>query len=465
MTTVIKRVVVIGGGLAGCECALQLAHGGVPVTLWEQKPVRRTEAQTGDGLAELVCSNSFRGAALENAVGLLKEEMRRLGSFVMHAGHAAEVPAGGAMAVDRDVFSQAMEALVAQAPLLTVRREPVDRVPDPEPGTAFVLATGPLTSGGLAGHLEQLVGGRLAFYDAIAPIIDAESIDTTVAFRAARYDKGGDDYLNLPMNRAEYDAFVAAVAAAETVTPHDFESPRYFEGCLPIETMVERGKDTLRFGPLKPVGLTDPRTGRRPWAVVQLRTENRAFTAYNMVGFQTRMKWGEQARVLRMIPGLANAAFLRFGSVHRNTFVHAPRVLAPDLSLNARPDVFLAGQITGVEGYVESAAVGLALAFGLRARVRAATVPPLPPTTALGAMLARLREPHADFQPSNVHFGMFAPLPDADDPKRAPKGAAKRVLFAARALGEIGEWVNAARDAGVGPVGPARRLLEAVVAA
>ncbi|MEM1418714.1 MAG: methylenetetrahydrofolate--tRNA-(uracil(54)-C(5))-methyltransferase (FADH(2)-oxidizing) TrmFO, partial [Myxococcota bacterium] len=359
------RVTVVGAGLAGSECAWQLAERGVAVRLVEQKPQKRTPAQQHDFFAELVCSNSFRGAALVNAVGLLKEEMRRAGSLIMRLGETTRVPAGGAFAVDRVLFGEAVTRALHEHPRIEVVGREVTSLAElaPSPESPVVLATGPLTGDALAADLARIVGEeQLAYYDAIAPVITTESIDWSVAFKASRYDKGGDDaYGNCPMSEAEYDAFVEAVIAAEKVAPKDFEEPRYFEGCLPLEVMAERGRLTLAYGPMKPVGLTDPRTGERPFAVVQLRQEDAGGTAYNLVGFQSRMKWPEQKRVLRMIPGLENAEIQRFGSVHRNTFVRSPAVLDDRLQLRALPGVYLAGQVSGVEGYIESAALGLVL--------------------------------------------------------------------------------------------------------
>jgi methylenetetrahydrofolate--tRNA-(uracil-5-)-methyltransferase len=451
------RVTIVGGGLAGCECAFQLASRGLDVTLIEQKPHRRTPAQTGDFLAELVCSNSFRGAALTNAVGLLKEEMRRAGSLVMSVGDEARVPAGGAFAVDREVFARAMTARIAAEPRITVEHREVVAIPADRP---TVIATGPLTGDALAGDIARAIGtDALAYYDAIAPIIGAESIAWDRVFKQSRYDKGGDDaYVNCPLDRAQYEAFVAAVVAAEKVAPRAFEEPRYFEGCLPIEVMAERGPRTLSFGPMKPVGLTDPRTGRRPWAVVQLRPEDRDATAYNLVGFQTRMKWPEQKRVFAMIPGLENAEFLRFGSVHRNTFVNAPVVLDDDLSLRARPGVHLAGQVTGVEGYVESAACGLLLGTLLAARMHGATEHMPPRTTALGALHRHLRTPSDRFQPSNVLWSMFPPLPSAE------RGRERHALLAERALNDLPAWLDAVGASAVRERLPRREVVAEVSA-
>jgi methylenetetrahydrofolate--tRNA-(uracil-5-)-methyltransferase len=431
-----SSVTIVGGGLAGCECAFQLASRGVDVTLIEQKPERRTPAQTGDGLAELVCSNSFRGAALTNAVGLLKEEMRRAGSIVMSVGDEARVPAGGAFAVDREVFSKIMTARIAAEPLIRVEHREVIAIPEERP---TVIATGPLTGDALAQDIARAIGAdALAYYDAIAPIVSAESIDWTAVFRQSRYDKGGDDaYVNCPLDKAQYEAFVAAVVASEKVPPRAFEEPKYFEGCLPVEVMAERGPKTLSFGPMKPVGLTNPKTGRRPWAVVQLRPEDKEGTAFNLVGFQTRMKWPEQKRVFGMIPGLEKAEFLRFGSVHRNTFVNAPVVLDDDLALRARPGVHLAGQVTGVEGYVESAACGLVLGTMLAARARGDDYTLPPATTALGALFGHLRTPNPRFQPSNVLWSMFPALDGA------ARGRERHGLLAERALADLPTWLAA----------------------
>jgi len=436
------EVLVVGGGLAGCECAFQLAERGVPVRLVEQKPNKRTPAQVGDGLAELVCSNSFRGAALTNAVGLLKEEMRRAGSLVMAVGDTVRVPAGGAFAVDREAFSRAMTERIAAHPRITVEAREVESIPAERP---VVIATGPLTGDALASALAAVVGGEhLAYYDAIAPIVSAASIDEDKVFRASRYDKGGDDaYVNCPLDKAQYTAFVEALRAAEKVAPREFEKVRYFEGCLPVEVMAERGDRTLAFGPMKPVGLTNPRTGRWPYAVVQLRPEDEDRTAYNMVGFQTRMRWPEQKRVFAMIPGLENVEILRYGSVHRNTFVDAPRVLGDDLSLANAPGVHLAGQIAGVEGYVESAACGLVVGIGLARAIlgEASFAQSLPPrTSALGSLWSHLRTPNERYQPSNVLFSMFPPL---DGAAGALRKRARYAVLAERALTDVGPWLEA----------------------
>jgi methylenetetrahydrofolate--tRNA-(uracil-5-)-methyltransferase len=429
-------VTIVGAGLAGTECAFQLAERGIAVRLIEQKPIARTPAQTGDGFAELVCSNSFRGDSLSNAVGLLKEELRRAGSLVLAVGETVRVPAGGAMAVDRELFSQEVTRRISAHPLIERVSEVVTQLPAARP---LVLATGPLTGDALAADLARVIGAQhLAYYDSIAPIVAADSIDWERVFRASRYDKGGDDaYVNCPLDRAQYDAFITELRAAERVQPHAFEEPRYFEGCLPIEVMADRGPQTLAFGPMKPVGLTDPRTGKRPHAVVQLRREDAAGTAYNLVGFQTRMKQPEQRRVFGLIPGLAQARFERYGTVHRNTFVNAPKVLAGDLSLLASPGVYVAGQICGVEGYVESAASGLCLGIALAARLRG-ELPPAPPrTSALGSLLSHLSRPNDDFQPSNVVFSMFPPYEGRRLGKRE-----RHLALAERALGDLDAWLE-----------------------
>lgn len=433
-----SRVVVVGAGLAGGEAALQLARRGIRVQLVEQKPLARTPAQTSDALCELVCSNSFRGGALTNAVGLLKEEMRRLGSFVMSAADRTRVPAGGALAVDRERFSQVMTALIDDEPLIERVAELVERIPA---GRPTILATGPLTGDALAEAIAQRLGrDALAYYDAIAPIIAADSIDWNEVFSASRWNRGDDGadqraYVNCPMDREAYEAFVARVLGAEKVPPRAFEDVRYFEGCLPIEVMAERGEKTLAFGPMKPVGLTDPRTGRRPYAVVQLRPEDEARSAYNLVGFQTRMTWPEQRRVLRTIPGLANAEFLRYGAVHRNTFLNAPNVLDATMQARAEPGLYFAGQITGTEGYVESAASGwLSAQFVLDALLGLPSSPP-PPTTAHGGLLGHLARSSGEYQPSNITFSHLAPWDGKPLRKRE-----KYQALAERALRDIEAW-------------------------
>lgn len=403
------RTTVIGGGLAGCEAAWRLACDGHDVTLIEMRPVTTTPAHQTDHLAELVCTNSFKSTDPGNAHGLLKREMDALGSILLESAREAAVPAGTALAVDREIFAAAMTRRIEGHPRISLERREVSKVPD----SACIVASGPLTADALASDIRALLGDDgLAFYDSIAPIIAAESIDPAVAWYASRWDKGeGADYLNCPLTRDEYHAFIAALRAADTYPGHDWENVPYFEGCLPIEVMAERGEDTLRFGPMRPIGLRDPRTGKRPWAVVQLRREDLAGQMWNMVGFQTRLRTGEQRRVFRMIPGLANAEFLRTGSIHRNTYLNFPARLLPHGAPPSRPDVIFAGQLTGVEGYVESAASGILAGINLGRILngRQPIVPP--PTTMLGALYAYLRsaDPKA-FQPMNSNFGLVEPL-------------------------------------------------------
>lgn len=424
---------MIGGGLAGAEAALQLADRGIEVVLHEMKPARRTPAQVSDDLAELVCSNSFRSSSLENAVGLIKEEMRIVGGHLIRIADETRVPAGDALAVDRDRFSKAVTARLIAHPRITIARAEVLEVPD---AVDVIVATGPLTSPSLAESIGRRCGAGLYFYDAIAPIVSADSIDFGIAFEASRYGKGGsDDYVNLAMDRERYESFVARVNAAEKVPLHEFEEARFFEGCLPIEVMAERGIETLRYGCMKPVGLVDPRTNEEPYAVVQLRSENLARTAFNLVGFQTRMKWGAQAEVFRTIPGLEHAEFLRMGQVHRNTYIDSPKLLDAELRLRTEPRIRFAGQITGVEGYVESTACGLAVGLMMAARLLGRPIPRLPPETALGSLHAHvlgLRKTEgaakAGHVPSNIHFGLFPALEG-----RARKRDRKR-MYSERAL-------------------------------
>ncbi len=425
------QAVVVGAGLAGCEAAWQLAERGISVALYEMKPARFSPAHGSPELAELVCSNSLRAAAVENAVGLLKEEMRRLGSLIVRAADETAVPAGRALAVDRLEFSRRVTAEIEGHPRIALRREEVARIPD---APLVILATGPLTAPALASELQAIVGGAsLYFYDAISPIVYADSVDAAAGFRASRWEDGPGDYLNLPLDAAQYEAFVAGLCAADAVPAHAFEKALYFEGCLPIEEMARRGPATLRFGPMKAVGLSDPRTGRRPYAVVQLRNEDKRGSLYNLVGFQTKLRQGEQQRLLRTLPGLAEAVFARLGSVHRNTYVDAPRVLDGAFALRARPNVLLAGQMTGVEGYVESAATGLLAGLFAAARSRGAPRPEPPPESAHGALLAHLREerPHG-YQPMNVNFGLFPPLAE-----RPATRLERNRRLAERALAEL----------------------------
>ncbi|AJE04078.1 methylenetetrahydrofolate--tRNA-(uracil(54)-C(5))-methyltransferase (FADH(2)-oxidizing) TrmFO [Geobacter pickeringii] len=428
-------ITIIGGGLAGCEAAWQAAQRGVRVTLHEMKPEAYSPAHTLPGLAELVCSNSLRGESLENAVGLLKEELRRTGSLFMAAADATRVPAGGALAVDRELFSAFVTARIEEHPLIDLVRGEVADLP---PEGIVVVASGPLTSDLLAGRLRELTGPNLYFYDAIAPIVTAESLDMAKVFRASRYGKGeGDDYLNSPFDEGEYERFVDEILAAEKVPAREFEKVVHFEGCMPVEEMAERGRETLRFGPMKPVGLVDPRSGQEPHAVVQLRAENREGTLFNLVGFQTKLTWPEQRRIFRMIPGLENAEFVRLGSMHRNTFINAPALLAPTFQFRSRPRIFFAGQITGVEGYVESAGSGFLA--GINAARLARGEEPLvpPPATALGALVAHITTaPAKHFQPMNVNYGLFPPL------EGKVKKKERRGKLAERALADLVRWIE-----------------------
>lgn len=402
------RVLVVGGGLAGSEAAWQLAEAGVDVELAEMRPVRRTPVHRGNLLAELVCSNSLRGDGPTNAVGVLKTEMEALDSLIIRSARRAAVPAGSALAVDREVFARSVTTAICEHPRIRVARREVEALPD---GPA-VIATGPLTSPTLHRALDTALGGKaLSFFDAVAPIVTADSLDMDSLFRASRYGKGGgEDYLNVPLDRESYEGFVDALLTADTVPFKDFESEdvQYFEGCLPIEVMAERGRDTLRFGPMKPVGLEDPATGRRPWAVVQLRQDDLAAEHWNLVGFQTKLTHGEQKRIFRTLPGLRAARFVRFGMIHRNTFINAPLHLDSQFRLKKHPGVRLAGQITGVEGYVESAATGLMAARLLAAELAGVEPGPPPPETAFGGLVRHLTQGNADnFQPSNINWGLM----------------------------------------------------------
>ncbi len=403
MTDVTKSATVIGAGLAGCEAAWQLVRRGVAVTLIDMKPSKKTPAHHADGFAELVCSNSLRSNELTNAAGLLKEEMRQLDSLILRAADAATVPAGSALAVDRDLFSGAVTRALAEHPLVTIAHEEITRVPD----APCVVATGPLTADALAADIAALPGmGTLRFFDAAAPIVTAESLDMDIVYRASRYGKG-NDYLNCPMNKQQYEAFCHALLTAETADVHEFDGTQVFEGCMPIEVMASRGPMAIAFGPLKPVGLTDPRTGRGAYAVVQLRQDDAAGTLYNLVGFQTRLKFGEQRRVFRMIPGLENAEFARYGVMHRNTFLHAPGVLDSTYQMIARPGLYFAGQMTGVEGYVESAASGLVAGLSLARQLTGQPPVDFTRRTAIGALAHYIAAPNSDFQPMNINFGII----------------------------------------------------------
>jgi methylenetetrahydrofolate--tRNA-(uracil-5-)-methyltransferase len=461
----VEAVHVIGGGLAGSEAAWQIATRGVPVVLHEMRPLRATAAHKTAALAELVCSNSFRSDdSKHNAVGLLHEEMRRLGSLIMRAADANQVPAGGALAVDREGFAAAVTASLSAHPLIDIRREEIAGLP-PAEWDSVIIATGPLTSTMLADAVTRLTGAdALAFFDAIAPIVHRDSIDMSVAWLQSRYDKAGPggsgaDYINCPLTREQYHAFVTALLAGDKVAFHDWETP-YFDGCLPIEVMAERGPETLRHGPMKPFGLTNPRAPSvKPYAVVQLRQDNRLGTLFNIVGFQTKLKHGEQTRIFRTIPGLEKAEFARLGGLHRNTFLDAPKLLDATLRLHAEPRLRFAGQITGCEGYVESAAIGLlAGRFAAAERLSQFIAPP-PPTTAHGALLAHITGGHVEagsgtqatsarsYQPMNVNFGLFPPLAhtlrrENGQRLRGPdKALAKKRALTARALADLESWI------------------------
>jgi methylenetetrahydrofolate--tRNA-(uracil-5-)-methyltransferase len=426
-----ERVTIVGGGLAGSEAAWQLARRGVSVDLFEMRPVQKTPVhQTGD-LAELVCSNSLRGNALDQAAGLLKEEMRRMGSLIIRVADEVRVPAGSALAVDRGLFARKVTEAVTALPQVTLHRAETPRLPD---GPVVIVATGPLTSDALAAESAAFVGQtHLYFYDAVSPVVDAETIDFSRTFRASRYGKGGDDYVNCPLDEAEYDAFYRALTTAECAELHAFDHEFFFEGCLPVEVIASRGRDTLLFGPMKPVGLVDPRTGRRPFAVVQLRQDNLAASHFSVVGFQTQLKWGEQKRVFQMIPGLAQAEFVRMGMIHRNTYVNAPSTLEPTFETRRRSGLFFAGQMSGVEGYVESAASGLLAGVGAAFRARGEEPVAFPEETALGALgryIARSDPKH--YQPTNIAFGLLPELA-----QRVRDKARRRMAMSERALGSL----------------------------
>lgn len=454
---------MVGGGLAGSEAAWQLAQAGIPVVLHEMRPLRATPAHKTGGYAELVCSNSFRSDDSEhNAVGLLHEEMRRLGSLIMRAADSNQVPAGGALAVDRDGFSSAVSAALMAHPLVTLERGEI--APPPDAWNSVIIATGPLTSPDLAAAIAKLTGEQqLAFFDAIAPIVHRDSIDLAQAWFQSRYDKAGPggsgaDYINCPLSREQYEAFVGSLLAGEKTTFHDWEaSTPYFDGCLPIEIMAERGLETLRHGPMKPFGLTNPhQSGTKPYAVVQLRQDNKLGTLFNMVGFQTKLKHGEQIRIFRSIPGLQNAEFARLGGLHRNTFLNSPKLLDETLRLRANTRWRFAGQITGCEGYVESAAIGLLAGRFAAAERRGEAIRPPPPTTAHGALLAHITGGHIEtidagpssFQPMNVNFGLFPPLREAPEFDRksklgraTAKALARKSALTRRALADLDLWI------------------------
>lgn len=429
---------VVGAGLAGCEAAWQLAEKGISVTLYEMKPHKKSPAHHSDLFAELVCSNSLRSDRLSNAVGLMKEEMRLFGSLIMQAADAARVPAGGALAVDRDTFSGFITEKLKNHPLIEVRDEEVTDIPE----GPVIIATGPLTSDALSEKIAQLPGlGTLHFYDAAAPIVNADSLDMSLVFRQSRYDRG-DDYLNCPMTEEEYNAFIDALLSAETAEVHGFEESGVFEGCMPIESMARRGRMTPAFGPMKPAGLRDPRTGKEPFAAVQLRQDNESGTMYNLVGFQTRLKWPEQKRVFGMIPGLKDATYARYGVMHRNTFLQSPGFLNAHFEMIARPQTYFAGQMTGVEGYVESAASGLLAAVSLASDLNGNGTVELPGITAMGAMGRYISTPNRDFQPMNCTFGLIDGLVIDKQHKKIRNKQMRYETISARSLAYLREYLG-----------------------
>ena len=434
-----SEIKILGAGLAGCEAALWLANQGVQVHLYEQKPLHFSPAHQKEGFAELICSNSLKAERLDSASGLLKEEMRLMGSSLLGCAEKTRVAAGGALAVDRDAFSREVTGLVENHPNITLHRQRVERIDESAP---VLVATGPLTDGPLAADIQRLIGGQsLSFYDAAAPIVTAESLDMEKVFAASRYGRGEADYLNCPFNKAEYEAFYEALSTAERAPLHDFDADgnlTVYEGCMPIEVMAGRGPDTMRFGPLRPVGLTDPRTGHRPWANVQLRSENRQNTMYNLVGFQTNLKFGEQKRVFSLIPGLEHAEFVRYGVMHRNTFLNSPKLMAENLALKAHPNVWFAGQITGFEGYMESAACGLLAARGILAALEGKTMTPPPADTMCGALIRYITSENKDFQPMGSNMGILPPLETHIRDKRERYAA-----LADRAVADMKAWLEA----------------------
>ena len=439
ISTIRSRVIIAGGGLAGTEAAWQLAERGVDVVLFEMRPVRTTDAHQTDRLAELVCSNSLKSDQHPSASWLLKDELRRLDSLLLRAAAVARVPGGQALTVDRNVFAAEVTGAIESHPRIEIWREEMTAV---DPSLPTIVATGPLTSDNLAGSIGRLTGsGRLFFYDSISPIVDAQTIDRSIAFPASRYDKsldGTGDYLNCPFNKAEYERFVDEITAAQAVDSHIPNDVPYFEACLPIEEIARRGRDTLRFGPMKPMGLTDPRTGRRPWAAVQLRQENLRADSYNLVGFQNHLRFAEQKRIMRLIPSLENAEFLRYGQIHRNTYINAPALLNDTLQLRDHANVFFAGQISGVEGYVESIATGLAAGLMMAAHVRGEALRPFPRETAIGSLLHYIS--HADpkhYQPANIAFDLFPPL------ENSPRDRRERQIAVCDLAGEkLSEYVG-----------------------
>ncbi len=439
------QVTVIGAGLAGCEAAWSVAQQGISVTLWEMKPEKYTPAHRSTGFAELVCSNSLKARRLESAAGLLKEEMRRLGSLCVPIAYNSAVPAGGALAVDRDAFSAAVTERIRNHPLITVKQGEVIAIPD---DGVVIIATGPLTSDTLADAIADLCGGGLHFYDAAAPIVTADSVDMNSAFRASRYDReesGEGDYINCPLNKEEYEAFHQALITAESAPLHEFDKLTVYEGCMPIEVLAKRGSDSIRYGPMKPVGLRDPHTGHRPWAVVQLRAENAAGTLYNLVGFQTNLKFPEQKRVFGMIPALKNAEFMRYGVMHRNTFLNGPELLDASFRMKNRPHLLFAGQMTGVEGYMESAASGIVAGLNACRMVRGQEPLVLPRDTMMGALAAHVSDPNANYQPMGANFGILPGLETHIRDKKQRYGAlAQRALESLdRMIAAMPEFIQA----------------------
>lgn len=430
-------VIVIGGGLAGSEAAWQLANRGFKVDLYEMRPHKMTPAHRTGLLAELVCSNSLGAEPLDKPLGLLKEELRRLGSLILSCAYETRVPAGGSLAVSRDDFARLVTERIESHPNIKLIREEVTEIPD----GPVIIATGPLTSDALAARIQELIGEEyLYFYDAIAPIVTYESIDMTRAFRASRYGKGGEDYINCPMTREEYYRFVDALVQAETIELRSFEKedPKFFEACLPIEVIAKRGREALAFGPLRPVGLIDPRTGQQPYAVVQLRQDDAAGTLYNLVGFQTNLKWGEQERVFRLIPGLEKAEFVRYGQMHRNTFINSPKLLLPTLQFKHRPDLFFAGQITGSEGYVGSTATGLVAGLNMARLLRGEEPLVFPPATMIGALCRYITDPRLkEFQPMKANFGLLPPLE-----RKIRKKQSRYQAYSERALRDLEDFVR-----------------------
>jgi methylenetetrahydrofolate--tRNA-(uracil-5-)-methyltransferase len=451
-----KTIHIAGGGLAGCEAAWQIARRGVPSILHEMRPVQTTPAHQTDRLAELVCSNSLKSESVSTASWLLKEELRRLDSLLLQAAQRTRVPGGHALTVDRDLFAEEVTRAIASEPLIDLRRDEVTGLDASIHGDAiWIVASGPLTSGPLASEIARLTGsGRLYFYDSISPIVDAETVDTGIAYWASRYGKstdGTDDYLNCPLDRDQYEHFVDELLKADSVSAHIPEdNTSYFEACLPIEEIARRGRDTLRFGPMKPMGLENPRTGRRPWAVVQLRQENQRAGSFNLVGFQNHMKFGDQARVLRLIPGLEKAEFLRFGQIHRNTYINAPALLTATLQLRTRPEIFFAGQISGVEGYVESIATGLVAGMHAAALALGQTPRPLPRATALGSLChyVSAADPK-DYQPANITFDLLPPLDEANRQRLRKDKKARHALICQQALEAFAGYLDADRHARV----------------